>query len=162
MDPERRTLHDLGLAATAPRLSILRSLRRAARPRSATEIYTDILTEGGATGLTTVYRTLTALVDADLVHGFDRHGETVYRLCGDRRHQHLVCRGCGLVVETDLALDEALRDHPAAAGFRVEEVHGTCGSCRPEEPAGDREDRQPPGGRHASADIATSRQTTEE
>jgi Fur family ferric uptake transcriptional regulator len=140
MDQERRTLHELGLAITAPRVSVLRSLRRTSRPRSAAEIHADVRADGSGAGLTTVYRTLTALVEADLVHAFDRHGEAVYRLCGERRHQHLVCRSCGLVVETVLDLDEVLRHHATADGFHIEEVHGVCASCWGE----DAQDRQRP------------------
>ncbi|MGI5159108.1 Fur family transcriptional regulator [Microbispora sp. CA-102843] len=128
MDPDRRTLHGLGLAATAPRLLVLRSLRQQDRARSAGEIYADVQNAGGKLGLTTVYRTLITLSEAKLVHTFERGGETVYRLCGEGNHRHLVCRRCGLVIEAG-DLDRALHRLPAAVGFHVEEIYGVCTSC---------------------------------
>lgn len=83
----------------------------------------------------TIYRTLTALEDLEVVtHVHLGHGPSTYHLSGNR-HQHLVCRQCGEVTEvpdaelTDLALrlDEAY-------GFAIEPHHfaiqGTCRRCR--------------------------------
>ncbi|WP_068897494.1 Fur family transcriptional regulator [Planomonospora sphaerica] len=113
------------MTATSSRLLVLRCLRTQREPRSAGEIHAHLRSRGDRVGLTTVYRTLAALVRADLVHAFERNGETAYRICDEGEHCHVVCRACGAVTEIAAsALQPAL-----AHGFRIEEIHGTCAGC---------------------------------
>lgn len=105
--------------------------------RSAQELYEALRAAGDRVGLTTVYRTLQAMVDAgelDVLRTGD--GEAVYRRCrSDEHHHHLVCRGCGTTVE--LAADEVERWTAQVAkrhGFsdvsHTVEVFGYCRDCR--------------------------------
>jgi Fur family transcriptional regulator, ferric uptake regulator len=105
--------------------------------RSAQELYESLRAAGDKVGLTTVYRTLQAMVDAgelDVLRTDD--GESVYRRCrSEDHHHHLVCRGCGTTVE--LAADEVERWTAKVArrhGFtdvsHTVEVFGYCRACR--------------------------------
>ncbi|GAA2896781.1 hypothetical protein GCM10010517_61780 [Streptosporangium fragile] len=127
---DARELRSRGMAATGRRLLVLRFLRLQREPRSAAEIHACLRSHGDHIGLTTVYRTLAILVRADLVHAFKRNGETAYRICNRGRHCHLVCRGCGAVTEIVASgLEPA-----STAGFRIEEIYGTCSACLESEP----------------------------
>ncbi|MFN2625509.1 MAG: Fur family transcriptional regulator [Mycobacteriales bacterium] len=105
--------------------------------RSAQEIH-DALRQGGdRVGLTTVYRTLQAMVDAgdvDVLRTDD--GESVYRRCHrDDHHHHLVCRHCGTTVEVAADAVEAwaqsvARRHGFADVSHTVEVFGVCRDCR--------------------------------
>ncbi|KAB2349703.1 Fur family transcriptional regulator [Actinomadura rudentiformis] len=127
---DTRDLRAWGIPATARRLLVLEALARQTVPRSANEIHVELRAHGVKIGLTTVYRALATLSQTDLVHAFERGGETVYLKCGEHRHIHLICRTCGQVLEAELP---ALRG-PAGGGrvtdFLAEEVYGTCGGCR--------------------------------
>jgi len=83
---------------------------------------------------TTIYRCLEALEELDVVdHVHLGHGRAVYHLT-DQPHQHLVCEGCGLVVEVPdeqfAALRADLRDRYA---FTIRPNHfavlGRCERC---------------------------------
>jgi Fur family ferric uptake transcriptional regulator len=127
-------LRDAGLRATRQRRSILEGLR--ARPDAVTaqDLHRELRDAGEGIGLTTVYRTLTALAGAGFLDTFTRDGEQAFRLCGERHHHHLVCEGCGTVEE--IAADEverwvgdvARRHGYAVTGHRAD-IFGLCRAC---------------------------------
>ncbi|MGP4102639.1 Fur family transcriptional regulator [Nonomuraea sp. KM90] len=116
-----RMLEEVGIRTTSQRLLVLDVLGRHRLPASAQEIHAELHEQGEQIGLTTVYRTLTSLAAAGLVHTFTQMGEVAYRLCGPAKHHHLICRSCGLVIERV--------EEDVMAGFRAEEVYGTCAAC---------------------------------
>lgn len=91
-------LRAAGLAVTNSRRAVLRALAGRPGADSAAEIYDLLRADGVRFGLTGVYRVLHAFEHAGLVHIFDGV-ERRFRLCGPRRHTHLVCVGCGRVSE---------------------------------------------------------------
>lgn len=104
--------------------------------RSAQQIHALLEDRGQNVGLSTVYRTLQALADADEVDALrSDDGETLYRRCSRGHHHHLVCRACGRTVEVEGPTVERWADRVAEEnGFRdishTLEIFGTCGSCR--------------------------------
>lgn len=103
---------------------------------SAQDIH-DRLTHGGEKiGLSTVYRNLQSLVDAQLVDALrSDEGEVLYRRCSSGHHHHLVCRSCGRTVEVEGPTVEKWADTIAADhGFtevaHTLEIFGTCAACR--------------------------------
>lgn len=83
----------------------------------------------------TVYRNLAALEDAGVVyHAHLAHGPSVYHLADDRIHAHIVCDGCGAVVEVPsdalAKLSSALK---RSGGFTLGRQHfaltGWCRRC---------------------------------
>lgn len=86
--------------------------------------------------ISTIYRTLDALENLGLVdHVHLGHGRAIYHLT-DQPHQHLVCEGCGAVVEvpdsTFAELGDQLRRRYA---FTIRSSHfavlGRCATCEP-------------------------------
>ena len=103
--------------------------------RTAQQIHDVLRHQGDSVGLTTVYRTLQAMVESgelDALRTDD--GETAYRRCSSGHHHHLVCRSCGRTVEVSGPAVERWASAVADEhGFREVshdlEIFGTCGSC---------------------------------
>ena len=125
-----------GLRTTRQRTAVADVLARLDGFRSAQELHDLLRAEGQSVGLTTVYRNLSALVDAGQVDALrSDDGELVYRRCAtEGHHHHLVCRRCGRSEEVEGPEVEAWAGRVAAGhGFtevtHTVEVFGTCGSC---------------------------------
>ncbi|TMQ92908.1 transcriptional repressor [Actinomadura soli] len=136
-------LRAAGLSPTPRRRRVLQALGLRLRPVGAHELYVELTRRGHNIGVTTVYRTLSALAGAGQLHVFVRDGETRYRLCAQGRHYHLVCRRCGDVQEHPAADSGWLDGITATADFLPDphetEVHGLCGRClrgQSDDPAG--------------------------
>ena len=85
-------------------IKLIAVLERTGGFASAQELHQLLRREGDGIGLTTVYRSLQSLVDDKIVDVLRRDdGEAIYRLCGERHHHHLVCKGCGDTVEIKVA-----------------------------------------------------------
>ena len=103
--------------------------------RTAQQIHDDLRHSGDSVGLTTVYRTLQAMVESgelDALRTDD--GETAYRRCSSGHHHHLVCRSCGRTVEVSGPAVERWATAVADEhGFRDVshdlEIFGTCSAC---------------------------------
>lgn len=81
---------------------------------SAEDIYMKAHQICPAVGLTSVYRTLDLLVQLSMVDKFDfGDGRARYELAegssGVKHHHHLVCTGCGAILEYDDFLEEELK-----------------------------------------------------
>ncbi|HKE71550.1 MAG TPA: Fur family transcriptional regulator [Nocardioidaceae bacterium] len=126
----------LAVRATRQRRAVSETLAELDDFHSAQQIH-DILTERGErVGLSTVYRTLQALADAeeiDVLRSDD--GEALYRRCSSGHHHHLVCRTCGRTVEVEGPTVERWADRVAAEHDFAEvshtlEIFGVCSDCR--------------------------------
>lgn len=103
---------------------------------SAREIHDVLRDRGESVGLSTVYRNLQALADAEEVDQLrNDEGEVLYRRCRtEHHHHHLVCRVCGRTVEVQ---GPALERWVAQVGAEHEfgqmehtlEIFGTCDRC---------------------------------
>ncbi|MDH6130324.1 transcriptional repressor [Kitasatospora sp. GP82] len=134
----RRPADDAGLIGrpTPQRAEVLEALAGCEEFVSTQVLYARLVQTGSRVGLSTVYRTLTALTEAgraDVVR--DANGERLfrYRACGDHRH-YLICRQCGLSLPVDSTAVEAWADHVAEiSGFadvrHTVELTGTCATC---------------------------------
>jgi Fur family ferric uptake transcriptional regulator len=125
-NPQRRTRQR---AAVVDILSHLEEFR------TAQQIHDVLRRQGDSVGLTTVYRTLQAMVDSGELDALrTNEGETAYRRCSNGHHHHLVCRRCGRTVEVSGPAVERWASAVAAQhGFREVshdlEIFGTCSSC---------------------------------
>ncbi len=93
-----------GYRLTVPRQAILDVLAKTTEHLSAEEIYLEVHKVHPAIGLTTVYRTLELLVQKGIVFRFDFGDRRArYELAenpkGIGHHHHLVCTGCGRIVD---------------------------------------------------------------
>ena len=135
MTTSDEALRGAGLRATRQRLSVLASLRRRADAVTAQDLHAELRRDGESVGLTTVYRTLTALADAGFLDTFDRDGEQAFRACGDVHHHHLVCETCNRVEElSGEEVERWVSEAAAAHGFAVTghraDIFGICATCR--------------------------------
>ncbi len=102
-----------GYRMTIPRQSILDLLSSSSKHLSAEDIYFSVHKTYPGIGLTTVYRTLELLVEIRLIHKFDfGDGRSRYELIeGPNKihHHHLICTGCGKVIDYSDFIDEELK-----------------------------------------------------
>jgi Fur family ferric uptake transcriptional regulator len=120
---------------TRQRRAVSRALDDIDGFRSAQQIHELLRTRGDKVGLTTVYRTLQTMADAqevDVLRADD--GEALYRQCSTGHHHHLVCRDCGRTVEVEGPAVEHWADRVAAAHrfsdvSHTLEIFGVCGQC---------------------------------
>ncbi|CAB4875549.1 MAG: transcriptional repressor [Actinobacteria bacterium] len=103
--------------------------------KSAQELHEILRRRGNQIGLTTVYRSLQALVEAGVVDLLvNDDGETIYRKCGASHHHHLVCRDCGATVEVtgpavESWADAMAREHGFTDVSHTLEIFGQCPRC---------------------------------
>ncbi|MFQ3588032.1 MAG: Fur family transcriptional regulator [Fimbriimonadaceae bacterium] len=138
-------LRDSGLRITAPRVQVIRVLAVTRRALSAYAIHERIAQAGGQVDVVSVYRTLTRLEEAGLVHRLGSvDGYYACRSADGHQHTdtaHLICTACGCVSEVTVpqAPRDAIAGQAASAGFSVRqvkvEVIGVCGHCQTEPPA---------------------------
>ena len=86
--------------------------------------------------LSTVYRSLRLFKEMCLVEEHQLHGDRChYENTPETGHHHLVCLGCGRVIEFSCPLTESLKDRfTREQGFEVTEAKvclaGYCAECR--------------------------------
>ena len=126
--------HNLKL--TRQRRTILEAFLETERHVSAEELYKDIRKRHPEIGLATVYRTLNLLSDCGLAQPRQfGDGETRYEHIYDHsHHDHLVCTGCGRIIEFESPAIEDLQDNIAKEKkFKVYshrlELYGLCSRC---------------------------------
>jgi len=123
---------------TANRRAVVDALASAGAPITLPEL----LEVDTTLAQSSAYRTLSVMVDAGvvrrLVHvGDHAHFELAEHLT--EHHHHLICEGCGSVVDVTLpdrveaAMDRTFHDVAEASGFTPEhhavDIYGTCRSC---------------------------------
>ena len=133
VDVEQR-LRGAGLRVTRQRVAVLEAL--ADHPHTDTaEVLADVRTRLDSVSHQAVYDCLATLPDAGLVRRIQPAGSTAhYEVQSGDNHHHLVCRGCGAVVDVPCVTGsapclEAGEDH----GFVIDEAEviywGTCPAC---------------------------------
>jgi Fur family ferric uptake transcriptional regulator len=124
-----------GMRLTTQRVRVLDAVRSAGHA-TADQIAAIVAADGGTPlPLSTVYRSLEALQEAGIVgHTHVDHRAPDYHLAEHATHIHLVCRGCGAVLETDVSTAEPLveqirTDTGFVADLTHAAVHGHCADC---------------------------------
>ena len=127
-------LRDHGVQVTAQRIAVLQAV--AARPHATADVVAEMARgEIGAISKQSVYDALSTLVDAGIVRRIEPAGSAArYETRVGDNHHHLVCRGCGPVVDVDCAVGAAPCLTAAdAAGYSVDEAEvtfwGRCPDC---------------------------------
>ena len=132
---DRKILRQAGKRITPQRVLILETMREAGGHLDADEIYHLARQKAPRLSLSTVYRTLAMLKEAGLVdelHLGEEHYH--YEIKGDGHH-HLICQGCGKVVEFECPFSqEFLRDLGSGYDFEITGAHldllGYCAECQ--------------------------------
>lgn len=126
-----------GVRLTALRRRVLELVWGGHKPLGAYQILETLKTERRGAAPPTVYRALGFLMTHGLVHRIESRNSFVGCPDPDTPHggQFLICRSCGIAAElNDVAVDQAIRDSAAKAGFAVGrpiiEIEGLCPQCR--------------------------------
>ncbi|MEY4348656.1 MAG: hypothetical protein RIS43_1075 [Actinomycetota bacterium] len=120
---------------TRQKTAIVEALNQYNEFLSAQQWHQLLKDSGQEIGLSTVYRTLTALSELGEVDVLMREdGEALYRSCSDAHHHHLMCRECGKTVEIAANEVEAwaaaiARQHKFTEIHHVVELSGLCQEC---------------------------------
>lgn len=131
-----KTLSAPGLRVTNQRALILEIIRRGRGHMDADEIHRRAREKNPRISLSTVYRTLQTLKKLGLVeelHFDEEHHH--YEIKSATEHHHLICAGCGKVVEFSCPLSHELKETVSREkNFEVTEVEvqmrGYCPRCR--------------------------------
>ena len=133
----RRWLRDHNLPVTQQRESVAAALFFSQGHLSVGDLERMLTDEGEQVGKATIYRTLELLLKAGLLQEHD-FGEGFHRyepLVAQGHHEHLICSGCGRVVEFSSERLERMNQLIAEEhGFRHHhhrlEIHGLCRECQ--------------------------------
>ena len=131
---DRKALSSAGLRMTNQRALILEIIRQG--HLDADEVYRRARDKQPRLSLSTVYRTLRRLKELGVVselHFDEAHHHYEVKLSAE--HHHLVCLGCGKIVEFESKLSQRIKQGIARKqGFEVTgvEVHmtGYCSKCQ--------------------------------
>jgi Fe2+ or Zn2+ uptake regulation protein len=138
-DKFREMLRAAGCRVTAQRTLLLKLLHDCESHVGADDLYHLARTREPRLSLSTVYRTLDRLKRTGLVrelHLDDEHHH--YELVDKSNHHHLICQGCGKVIEIKCFLiDEILSHVEEEHDFEVTnaqmEFLGYCADCQSRE-----------------------------
>ena len=130
------SLQKLGYRITPQREMIIEALAHSPHHVTAEEIYEQVRTRSRAVNIATVYRTLDLLVDEGIAHRAGlKDGIVVYATADHGPHIHLICRGCGSVINADqalvLPLDKRLRrQYQFSPDLQHLTIAGLCADCQ--------------------------------
>mgnify|MGYP001026631886 CR=1 FL=1 len=123
-----------GLRVTDSRVAVFEALRSSPHA-SADAVFGRVAPELEHPSLQSVYNALNDFADAGLVRRIEPAGRPqLFELRVGDNHHHLVCTGCGVVVDVDCVVGEAPCLSPSSArGFVVREAEvtfwGMCAAC---------------------------------
>lgn len=133
----RRYLRDHNLPVTQQREAVAAALFFTADHLSVSDIERVLAKDDEHVGKATVYRTLELLLRAGLVqeHDFGEGFKRYEPLVAQHHHEHLICVGCGRVVEFSSERLERMNQLIAEEhGFRHHhhrlEIYGVCRECQ--------------------------------
>lgn len=124
-----------GLKPTKHRCQIFEIFYHTQKPLSAEEIYRQLLKSGQSINLSTVYRTLDALKNSDIIRSlnFEGNDKTLYEL--KQRHTHyLMCLGCKKMQPVMYCPLDNLEQLSRQKNFEITEhrldIYGYCQECK--------------------------------
>jgi Fur family ferric uptake transcriptional regulator len=124
-----------GLKQTRQREAILDAFLAAKGHVTSEELYEAVLHSSPDVGAATVYRALKLFCEAGVAraHHF-RDGVTLYEREG-HHHDHLICQGCGAIVEFEReVIEEEQRKVVAEHGYVLTQhrhiLYGLCPRCQ--------------------------------
>ena len=131
-----KTLNKAGMRVTHQRSLVMEIIRQGRGHLDADEIYRRAREKEPRISLSTVYRTLQMLKRLGLVeelHFDETHHH--YEMKPSGEHHHLVCQGCGRVIEFSYPLSRYIKNNvPEAKDFDITDIQvsmtGYCAKCR--------------------------------
>ena len=134
----KQVLREHELKATNQRVALLKLLDATNEHFDAEEIYLELLKNQKNVSRATVYRSLDALVEQDLVTKLD-FGDGRMRFerskGEDEHHDHLICEECGKVIEFFNPEMEAqqlsvCKEHDFMPSVHTMHIFGICSECK--------------------------------
>jgi Fur family ferric uptake transcriptional regulator len=133
-----------GLRRTAPRIAVLATLQPVRGHLSVAEIHQRLLesddAEASLPDMATVYRTVTTLVEAGVLHALPVEGGVTTYGIAENPHHHAVCTRCGTIIEVPARqLSSALEHAIEGSSFTLSDragltLHGLCPKCQTAQP----------------------------
>jgi Fur family ferric uptake transcriptional regulator len=129
-------LRQKGYRITPQREIIIQAIAHSSSHMTAEDIFAEVQTRTQALNLATVYRTLDMLVEEGLVTGTDLgEGKSIFATVNHGPHIHLVCRGCGQIIDANPILLDPIKDHlQGEHNFKPDLNHisifGLCSLCK--------------------------------
>ena len=136
LEVERKTLSKAGTRVTAQRALILDIIRQGQGHLDADEVYRRAREKQPCLSLSTVYRTLQLFKRLGLVEEVNfNEAHHHYEIKPSAQHYHMVCLGCGRVIEFSCPLPRYVRRNvPEAKDFKIVDakvqITGYCSQCR--------------------------------
>jgi Fe2+ or Zn2+ uptake regulation protein len=133
--PYAERLRAVGLRVTRPRLAVLDALARGGH-LDADCVVRQVRDALGQVSVQGVYDVLHALTAAGRIRRIEPAGSSArYEIRTGDNHHHLVCRGCGRIVDVDCVIATPPCLEPSSThGFAVDEAEvtfwGHCPDCR--------------------------------
>ncbi len=135
-DSNKKFLNTAGLRSTSQRTLILEIIRHGKGHLDADEVFRRARNRQSRISLSTVYRTLQKLKQMGLIeelHFDEAHHH--YEIKPPEEHHHLVCQGCGRVIEFQYPLSRMVKKEvPEAKDFEITnsevQITGYCSECR--------------------------------
>lgn len=133
----RNFLRPRGLIFTSERKEIVESIHSYSGHFDADKLIFQLRKRGSRVSRGTVYRTIPLLVEAGVIRPVaftDRHAH-YEDTCKTRHHEHLICLGCGKVIEfyrprMETELEKICREKKFQPVAHKMEVTGYCSDCR--------------------------------
>jgi Fur family ferric uptake transcriptional regulator len=129
-------LHQLGYRLTPQRLRLIEVVAGSEGHISAEEVYAQLHPHFPKVHISTIYRNLELLKRLGVVTETDLgEGRLRYHFREKGHHHHLICHGCGAIIELDEALLSPLKDvlqerYGFKADLRHLAIFGYCSQCR--------------------------------
>ncbi|MGD0154146.1 MAG: Fur family transcriptional regulator [Thermacetogeniaceae bacterium] len=138
MDDIRKLFKQKGLRVTPQREAIFRLLAGSKAHPTAEQVYQKVQQTFPSISFTTVYKTMQALEESDLLQRFNT-GANVYRYDANiHPHPHFICLTCGRVddmkefpVDLNDYIESAARSTPNRLSFINLHFFGYCPQCEP-------------------------------
>jgi Fur family ferric uptake transcriptional regulator len=134
----KRYLGERGLRSTRQRDLIIEAFFRSGRHVNAEELHREVRKRDPHIGVATVYRTLRLLTESGVAAArYFGDGQACYEVL-DHHHDHLICIGCGAIIEFENEAIEELqlevaRRHRFEITHHKLELYGHCERCAREE-----------------------------
>ncbi len=121
---------------TPQRLELVRLIAASEGHPGAAQLYARVKARFPTMSQATVYKTLALLKEMGQVLEIDLHGDSHYDGNRPQPHPHLVCTGCGQIMDGEVSLDaQALKKLEETSGYTILRpqifLYGLCPRCKP-------------------------------
>lgn len=127
----KKLLSSKGIKPTHQRLKILKYIQESGKHPTVDKIYQALVREMPTISKTTVYNTLKAFLEKEIVLPVTITGTEVHFDYNTVPHHHLLCEKCGTIFDVDVLCPHMHKRE--IGGHRIKELHGyfkgICADC---------------------------------